>query len=323
MPWTWSDYAGYRDVVNATGTGINLAGLVGHSMLRLVVMGPDAWTRAATDDEIAAMAAMLRAAMDEGAWGLSTSFLDVDQSGRPVPSRVAEGAEFDALFDVLEASGRGVVEVVPDLLGPTAMDTLRDLGQRCGKRGIPITWTGFTYVDSAPHRTQRWIDVASELAEDGVTMYPQLSPRTVDMRLNWDSSMMFMSMPEGWHKVVAARGDDKQALLESPEWRATARDEWDRTKMAMFPIGRLDVVRIVEVVGRRERTLARSHLRRGGRGARRPSVRRARRLRARERLPSRAGRGRHGERRRRRRGAHPAGPARADQLVRLPARTRR
>ena len=77
---------GYRDVVNATGTGINLAGLVGHSMLRLVVMGADAWTRAATADESVAMAAILREAMAEGAWGLSTSFLDVDQSGRPVPS---------------------------------------------------------------------------------------------------------------------------------------------------------------------------------------------------------------------------------------------
>ena len=113
------------------------------------------------------MAAMLDDAMDEGAWGLSTSFLDVDQSGRPVPSRAAEGAEFDALFDVLEASGRGLVEFVPGLLGPTAMDTLRDLGQRCGKRGIPLTWTGFAHVDSAPHRTQRWIDLASELAERG------------------------------------------------------------------------------------------------------------------------------------------------------------
>ena len=217
VPWTWSDYAGYRDVVNATGTGINLAGLVGHSMLRLVVMGADAWTRAATDEESAAMAAILREAMAEGAWGLSTSFLDVDQSGRPVPSRQAEGAEFDALFDVLQEAGRGVVEVgARPARHPTAVDTLRDLGQRCGARGVPITWTGFTYVDSAPHRTQRWIDVATELAEQGTLMYPQLSPRTVDMRLNWDSSMMFMSMPEGWHKVVAARGADKQALLETP-----------------------------------------------------------------------------------------------------------
>jgi N-acyl-D-aspartate/D-glutamate deacylase len=259
VPWTWSDYAGYRDVVNATGTGINLAGLVGHSMLRLVVMGQDAWTRTATADEIAAMAAMLRDAMAEGAWGLSTSFLDVDQHGRPVPSRAAQGDEFDALFDVLQAAGRGVVEVVPDLLGPTALDTLRDLGQRCGARGIPITWTGFVHVDSAPHRTQRWIDLAGELAADGVKMYPQLSPRTVDLRLSWDSSMMFMSMPEGWHKVIAARGADKQALLESPEWRATARDEWDRTQYAMFPINRLEYVKIVEVVGaENERWLGRS-----------------------------------------------------------------
>ena len=56
VPWTWSDYAGYRDTVNATGTGINLAGLVGHSPLRLAVMGDDAWTRVATADERAAMA---------------------------------------------------------------------------------------------------------------------------------------------------------------------------------------------------------------------------------------------------------------------------
>ena len=45
VPWTWSNYDGYRDAVNAVGTGINLAALVGHSPLRLAVMGDDAWTR--------------------------------------------------------------------------------------------------------------------------------------------------------------------------------------------------------------------------------------------------------------------------------------
>src|SRR6185312_4403901 len=39
VPWSWSDYGGYRDTVNATGTGINLAALVGHSPIRLLVMG--------------------------------------------------------------------------------------------------------------------------------------------------------------------------------------------------------------------------------------------------------------------------------------------
>jgi N-acyl-D-amino-acid deacylase len=100
-------------------------------------------------------------------------------------------------------------------------------------------------------------------------MYPQLSPRTVDFRLNWDSSMMFMSMPEGWHKVVAARGADKAALLADPAWRDAARAEWDRTEKAMFPHRRLETVRFVEVFGEgneawRGRTLAELVAERGG-----------------------------------------------------------
>jgi len=249
VPWTWTDYAGYRDAVNSRGIGTNLAALMGHSPLRLVVMGDDAWTRAATAEEISAMAAILDDAMVHGAWGLSTSFLDVDQSGRPVPSRAAENDEFEALFDAIARSGRGLVEMVPGLLQGSPEVRLTELSRRCGERGIPLTWTGFTHSDSNPAVTQRWIDLAGQLAADGAHMYPQLSPRTVDFRINWDSSMMFMSMPDGWHRVIAARGDGKRELLLDPEWRAAARAEWDRTERALFPHRRPETVRFVEVVG--------------------------------------------------------------------------
>lgn len=249
VPWTWTDYAGYRDAVDAGGTGANIAALMGHSPLRLAVMGDDAWDRVATTEEIAAMATLLDDAMQHGAWGLSTSFLDVDQHGRPVPSRAASSDEFDALFDAIARSGRGLVEMVPGLLGDAPEVRLADLARRCGARGIPLTWTGFTHSDSNPSATQRWIDLAGELAAEGARMYPQLSPRTVDFRLNWDSSMMFMSMTAGWHRVIAARGDDKRALLLDPAWRDAAREEWDRTEKAMFPHRRPEAVRFVEVVG--------------------------------------------------------------------------
>ncbi len=259
VPWTWKNYDGYRDTVNAMGTGVNLAALVGHSPLRLAVMGADAWTRVATARQRAAMAALLDDAMREGAWGLSTSFLDVDQHGRPVPSRAADGAEFDALLDVIRRAGRGLVEMVPGLLGDRPEVALEDLARRCGARGISLTWTGFVYTDSNPAGTRRWIDLANTLAGEGIGFYPQLSPRTVDFRLNWDSSMMFMSMPEGWHKVVAARGADKKALVSDPAWRAAARAEWDRTEKAMFPLHRLESVRFVEVLGEKnERWLGRN-----------------------------------------------------------------
>ncbi|ADP80155.1 N-acyl-D-amino-acid deacylase family protein [Pseudofrankia inefficax] len=247
VPWTWDDYAGYRDAVNAQGSGINLAPLVGHSPLRLYVMGDDAWHRAATPQESAAMADVLGAAMDAGAWGLSTSYLDVDKQGRPVPSRAADGDELDALIAAIGDTGRGLVEMVPNLLGGSADAELEDIGRRCGKYGVPVTWTGFVYLGGV---TDHWLALTRRLGSEGVRMYPQLSPRTVDFRLNWDSSMMFMSMPQGWHRIIAAQGRDaKAALLTDPSWRATARAEWDAVPAAMFPHRHLHKARFIEVFG--------------------------------------------------------------------------
>jgi N-acyl-D-amino-acid deacylase len=53
--------------------GVNLGMYVGHSAVRRWVMGDDSYLRAATDDEVATMAAMVTAAMDAGALGLSSS----------------------------------------------------------------------------------------------------------------------------------------------------------------------------------------------------------------------------------------------------------
>ena len=247
VPWDWQDYAGYRDSVDRRGAGLNVAALMGHSALRLVVMGDAAWTRAATDEERAGMAAVLDAAMSAGAWGLSTSFFDEDRSGRPVPSRQADDDELDALLDVIARQGRGLVEFVPDLTGADPEVGMDRLATRCGTRGIPLTWTGFTHTDSNPARTAAWLDLTERYQAAGVQIWPQLSPRTIDFRLNWDSSMMFMAFPEGWHRVVQARGDDKAALLSDAAWRARAREEWDRVDKAMFPHRRPDRVRFVEL----------------------------------------------------------------------------
>ncbi len=243
VPWTWHDYAGYRDAIDARGAGVNIAALMGHSPLRLVVMGDDAWERPATAEECGQMAAILDAAMAAGAWGLSTSFFDEDRRGRKVPSRHADDTEFDVLLDVLAARRRGFVEFVPDLLSADPEVGMHRLASRCGKRGIPLTWTGFTTA-----RMQDWLELTRRYREQGMEVWPQLSPRSVDFRVNWDSSMMFMSMAEGWHQVVQARGvEAKAALLRDPQWRATARAEWDTVDRSMFPNTRIERARIVEV----------------------------------------------------------------------------
>ena len=61
--------------------------MLGHSVMRLYVMGPDAWDRAATDDERAQLAALLDESVAAGAFGFSTSFFDAD--AQAFPSRAA------------------------------------------------------------------------------------------------------------------------------------------------------------------------------------------------------------------------------------------
>src|SRR3974390_2056456 len=68
--WTWEDFAGYRAAIEKN-LAINVAPLVGHSVIRLWVMGPDSQQRASTPDEIAQMQDLLRQSLEAGAVGLS------------------------------------------------------------------------------------------------------------------------------------------------------------------------------------------------------------------------------------------------------------
>ncbi len=65
----WEDFNEYRDALESEGLNTNVAALVGHGNLRMVVMGAE--PRAATQDEIKAMKKLLSKAMKQGAQGIS------------------------------------------------------------------------------------------------------------------------------------------------------------------------------------------------------------------------------------------------------------
>jgi N-acyl-D-amino-acid deacylase len=97
--------------------GVNLACYIGHSNLRIWVMGSEAaHSRAATEDEVAAMGDLLRHAMDAGAAGFSSSAspTQMDIHGNPVPSRLADQREVMALAKVIGEFGRGSITFVLD-----------------------------------------------------------------------------------------------------------------------------------------------------------------------------------------------------------------
>src|SRR5947209_7641796 len=115
VPWDFASFPEYLSSVERHGLGLNFTAYIGHTALRLFVMGDDAYERAATADEIARMQATVREAMDAGAAGFATSFAPTHRGaeGKPVPSRFAERAEIDGILDTLREVGRGVVAFTP------------------------------------------------------------------------------------------------------------------------------------------------------------------------------------------------------------------
>ena len=89
LPWTWEDFAGYRTAVDRVGTGANIAALVGHSPIRIAVMGDDAWTRVATPAECAGNRRAARSGHARRGLGVVDLVLRRRQGRTPMPRRAS------------------------------------------------------------------------------------------------------------------------------------------------------------------------------------------------------------------------------------------
>ena len=144
VPWDeFETFPQYLDAVAARGTALNYACYVGHTAVRLYVMGEDAYERAATADEIARMQAVVAEAMAGGAAGFASSASPTHNGdrGRPVPSRVADLAELRALLAAAQGSAGGAWSPCsPGACSPTrrsSSSSARSGGPSPGRRCSP------------------------------------------------------------------------------------------------------------------------------------------------------------------------------------------
>ena len=176
--WTWEDFAGYRKALEAK-LAINVAPLVGHSVIRLWVMGEAANQRAARPEEIAGMQALLRECLDAGAVGLSTSFVDVDEHARPVPSRFADFAELDALCAVLGEYGR-MLQIVPEFYATDiTIARVDQLAELSIKHKIPTTFSPLFDSKFTPDNVPRVLERVAEQFARGAQVWPQMQTRPI------------------------------------------------------------------------------------------------------------------------------------------------
>ena len=126
----------------------------------------------------------------------------------------------------------------------------------CGARGVACTWNQLAENSRDPSRAERVIAQAHELHADGCRVYAQVSPRPFNINVSFDQTPVFIAIP-AWGSLItqsSGRSVDCSSILR---WRAEARADWDKVGdgFTIFPVNRLDRVRLISVRPEEERFL--------------------------------------------------------------------
>src|SRR5262245_2717583 len=229
VPWDdFETFPQYLDAIDRRGTLLNYACYVGHTAVRIYVMGEEGYEREATDDEIRAMQQVIAEALAAGAAGFATSASPTHNGdrGRPVPSRVADLDELRALLRPLRDAKKGVAALLPGekVKHADVYDLQREIGQ-------PLTWTALLTVKGYPwHKSIMAANTAARA--QGVQVWPQVSCRPLVFQMNLREPFTF-NMRASFQELMDRPDDERTKAYRDPSWRARAWEEMSGRKGAL------------------------------------------------------------------------------------------
>jgi N-acyl-D-amino-acid deacylase len=229
VPWDeFETFPQYLDAIGRRGTALNYSCYVGHTAVRMYVMGEAAYERAATPGELERMQSVVAEAMAGGAIGFASSASPTHNgdSGRPVPSRVGDLAELRALLQPLRQAQRGVVALLPG--GVISHQEVFELQREIGR---PFTWTALLTVQGYPYHEGVMAEHDAAWA-DGVEVWPQVSCRPLVFQMNL-SEPFTLNMRPTFAALMGKPRADRLAAYRDVSWRDKAWAETGGSAGAM------------------------------------------------------------------------------------------
>ena len=213
--WEFESFPEYLALLERNGVVPNVVAFAGHSSIRTWVMGADASARAATDDEIARMADLVREAIAAGAVGLGSSTNEPHngEGGVPMPSRLADEREFRALLAAMRDAGRGVF-----MLTKGSTTTVPFLEGLAADTGRSIIVAAMFHSNTAPTRVFEQVEEMKAAQARGRDIVPQVSCCALTMEFTLRSAYVFEDNAT-WKRAMRTPQAELPRLYADPAFR--------------------------------------------------------------------------------------------------------
>ena len=222
IDWTWETFPEYLATVDRLPKAINYGAYIGHSALRMYVMGRRALSEKATEDDLARMAEAVKEAIRAGAMGFSSSraTTHVTPDNTPVASRIADWSEVDRLVGAMAELNAGIFQVGPDTSGGEAQRRfLARLKQVAVETGRPVMFgTISSRQGDKPNPWTYQLEYLDDCAAAGARMWGQTTTRSINAIFSLKSYLPFDVLPV-WRALRHLPLDEQKQRLADPATR--------------------------------------------------------------------------------------------------------
>ncbi|ETX08123.1 MAG: hypothetical protein ETSY2_07220 [Candidatus Entotheonella gemina] len=222
IDWTWETFPDYLGNVERLPKGLNYGMYLGHSALRMYVMGERALDERATPGDLQRMHGLVQEALRAGAMGFSSSIATthVTPSGSPVASRIADWTEIEHLVGAMAELNAGIFQIGPDISGGEAhqacLDRLRQLAVDSGRPVMFGTLSTRQGIDPLPWQSQ--VGAIDATVAAGGRMFGQTTTRPIIAIFSLKSYLPFDVLP-AWQAVRSLPLEAQQQRFGDPEVR--------------------------------------------------------------------------------------------------------
>ena len=225
LDWRWQSFGDYLERLDQQPHAINVAAQVPHDPVRLYVMGDRAAAReTASEDDVHAMTALVREALQAGAFGFSTGRTDTHRTsdGHDTPASIAEQRELEGLASAFVGLPYRILSAVSDFdmhAGEQRFDPEFDILEAMARiAGRPMTLSTqqrFLFPDQWKRMAAR-VEAARK---NGLDMRLQVAPRGIGVLQGLRTTLNALVGKPSYRQIMDLPFADKLRALRDPALR--------------------------------------------------------------------------------------------------------